>query len=78
MNNDNGFDLLIDIVFATSPELGGLGPKAEDFVISFFLAEGETLPQFHPRHLLIISEIFLLQDKQYKSKISQAWMRITE
>ena len=66
MNNDNGFDLLIDVVFEMSSQLGGLGPKYQDLVISFHLAEGEALPQLHPRDLHIKSENFLLQDKQDK------------
>ena len=49
-----------------SSPLGGLGPKYQDIVISFHLAEGEALPQFHPRDLHIKSENFLLQDKQDK------------
>ena len=40
MNNDNDFDLLIDVVFAMSPKLGGLGPKAQELVIYFCLGEG--------------------------------------
>ena len=27
-NNDNGFDLLVSVVFTMSPQLGGLGPNA--------------------------------------------------
>ena len=63
MNNDNGFDLLIAVVFAMSPQLGLLGPKAQDLVISFRLGEGETLAQLHLRYIQIRDEIFLLQDK---------------
>ena len=61
MNNYNGFELLIDVVFSISPQLVGLGHKAQDLVISFRLGEGETIPQFHLRALHIISELFLLQ-----------------
>ena len=44
-----------------SPQLVGLGPKAQDLVIYFSLGEGEALPQFHLRYLHIRSGIFLLQ-----------------
>ena len=33
MNNDNGFDLIIAVVFAISTQLGGFGPKSQDLVI---------------------------------------------
>ena len=39
MHNDNGFYLLISVVFAMSPQLGGLGTKYQDLVIPFFLGE---------------------------------------
>ena len=68
MNNDNGFDLLIAVVFATSPQLGGLGPKAQDLVIYFRLGEGETLPQLHLRALHNRSENFLFQYQTGKIK----------
>ena len=45
MNNDNGFDLLIAVLFAMIPQLGVLGPKAQDLVVSFFLGEVQTIPQ---------------------------------
>ena len=37
MNIDNGFDLLVAVIFAMSTQLGGLGPKYQDLVISFCL-----------------------------------------
>ena len=40
MDYKNGFEVLISFVFSMSPQLGGLGPKAQDLVISFFLGEG--------------------------------------
>ena len=46
-----------------STQLGVIGSKAQDLVISFFIGEVETLPQFHLRALHIRSEIFLFQDK---------------
>ena len=45
MNLDNGFDLLVAIIFSTIPQIVVLGPKDQYLVISFFLGEGETLPQ---------------------------------
>ena len=63
MNNDNVFDILIAVIFAMSPQLGVLGPKAQYLLISFFIGEVETLPLFHLRYLQIISVIFLSQDK---------------
>ena len=63
MNNDNVFYLLIYVVFDISNQIGGLGTKSQDLVISFCLGEVETLPQFQIRALHIRSEIFLLQDE---------------
>ena len=54
-NNENGLDILIGAVFATSPQLWGLGPKYQDLVIYFCLVGLETLPQFHLRDLQIRS-----------------------
>ena len=34
------FDLLVSIVFVMIPPIGGLGPKAQDFVVSLRLIEG--------------------------------------
>ena len=47
MNNENVFDLLIAVVFAMIPWLGGIGPKAQDLVIYFCLGEGRIIPQLH-------------------------------
>ena len=33
MINKNGIDIIIVVVFAMSPQLGRLGPKAQDLVI---------------------------------------------
>ena len=66
MNNDHGFELFISVVFATSPQLGRLGTKAQDLVMSFSLGEGGNIPQLHLRALQIRSEIFLLQDQTGK------------
>ena len=63
MNNDNGFDLIIAVVFSMSTQLGGIGPKSQDLVISIRLGELENLPQFYLRSLQVRSEIFLLQEK---------------
>ena len=61
MNNDNGFDLPIAIVFAMITQLGELEHKDQDLVIYFCLGERENLPQFHLRALDTRSENFLLQ-----------------
>ena len=39
INIDNVFGLLLDVVFSMSPQLGWVGPKAQDLVISFFPVE---------------------------------------
>ena len=44
-----------------SPQIGVLGPKAQDLVIPFLLGEGENLPGFHLRALTIRSELDLMQ-----------------
>ena len=61
MNNNNGFDLLIAVVFSISTQLEVLGHKAQDLVISFHLGEVETIPQLHLRYLQVRSDIFLLK-----------------
>ena len=61
MNNNNGFDLLIAVLFAMSSWLGGLGTKAQDLLVSFCLGEVETLPQLRLRSLQVRSEIVLLE-----------------
>ena len=66
MNEDNGFFFLIYFVVSMSPQLGGLGTKAQYLVISFRTGEGETLSRFYLRVLLIGSEIILLQDRTGK------------
>ena len=43
MNNENGFDLLIYVIFSISPHL----PKYQDPVFSFYLCDRETSPQLH-------------------------------
>ena len=35
MNIDNRFDLHVAVLFDTSTQLGGIVPKAQDFVSSF-------------------------------------------
>ena len=52
---DNGFELLISIVFTMSPQLGRLVTKAQYLVIPFHLGEVEPLSGFHLRALAIIS-----------------------
>ena len=63
MNNNHGFDLFIYVVFAISPQIGGLGPKYQDLVISFYRGEVENLPQFRLIYLQVRSDISLLQDE---------------
>ena len=63
MNIDNGFDLIIAVLFVMSPQVRGLGPKHQNLVISFHLGEGENIPQFHLRAIQIRNENFLLQDQ---------------
>ena len=58
MNSYNGFELVIGVVFTMIPQLGGLGPRAQDLVTIFLLGEGYTLPQFNLRDLHIRGEIF--------------------
>ena len=59
MNNYNGFDLIIAVVFSMIPQLGVIGTKIKDLVISFRLGEVDTLPLFQLGSLQIRSEIFL-------------------
>ena len=61
MHNKDGFGLLILFVFYMIPQLGGLGTKSQDLVISFRLGERETIPQFHLRYFKVRRESFLLQ-----------------
>ena len=61
MNNDNGFGLLIDVIFDINSQQGGLGPKVQDLVISFCLGKGKNLPQLNLRALHIRGETFLFQ-----------------
>ena len=43
MHYANGFELLIEVIFTMSPQLGVLGPKYQDLVIPFRFGEGEPL-----------------------------------
>ena len=47
MNNDNGFDVLVEVFFAMSPQLGGIVTKAQDLVTSFEPIVGYSLPDFN-------------------------------
>ena len=71
MNNDNGSDLLIAVLFAMSNQLRGLGPKSQDLVTPFFLGEGESLQGFTSE--LLQSEVNLNYSniKKVKSATSQ-------
>ena len=55
MHYDNGLELLIDVVFAMSTQLGRLGTKSQELMIPFRLGEGEPLTDFHLRALTIRS-----------------------
>ena len=61
MKYDNVFELLIEVVFAMSPQLVGLGTKSQYLVIPFRLGEGEPLSDFHLRYLAIRSELVLMR-----------------
>ena len=61
MHYENGFELLIAVVFSMSPQLGVLLPKAQDLVIPLCLGGGEYLPSFQLRALKIRSEIVLMR-----------------
>ena len=63
MKNDNGFDILVEDVFSTRPQLGGIGTNAKELVTPFKFIEGESLPDFHLIYLQAISEIYLSNDK---------------
>ena len=64
INNDNGFNLIIDVVFTTLTQLGVLGPKAQDPVISFRLGEEK---RFYNSN----SELFRYEVKFYCYKIKK-------
>ena len=59
MHYDNRFELIIAFVFIVSPQLGVIGPKAQDLVIPFCLGAGKPIPNFHLRALAIRSELLL-------------------
>ena len=64
MQYDNGFEPLFSFIFSIRPQIGGLGPKAQDPVISFCLCEGEYLTKLHLRSLAIKDELILTKDKK--------------
>ena len=68
MNNDNIFYLLVEVVFSMSPQLGGIGPKAQEPFTSFKLTEGESLPDFHLQDIQSRGEIHLLNDETGQKK----------
>ena len=39
MNIENGFDLIVGVLFTNIPQLGGIGNKSQGLVISFCLVE---------------------------------------
>ena len=66
MHYDNVYELIITVVFSMIHQLGGLGPKSQDFLIPFCLVEGEPLTAFHLRSLAIISEIVSMRYQTLK------------
>ena len=46
-----------------SPQLGGIGPKAEELMIPFRLGKGEPISDFHLRYIAIIIELLLMRYK---------------
>ena len=63
MHYGNEFELLIAVVFFVIPQIEGLVPKSQYFVISFCLGEGELIPYFYLISLEIRSELVLMRDK---------------
>ena len=61
MHYYNEFERIIAVVFSMSPQLGVLGPKAQDLVIPFRIVEGEPLTDFQLRALEIRSEPVLIR-----------------
>ena len=61
MHYNDGLKPLITFVFYMFPQLVVFLPKAQDLVIPFRLGEGENLPYFHLRALVIISELVLMR-----------------
>ena len=80
MNPDNRFELLGDVVFEMSTEIGGIGPKSQDLVIYFHLVKVETLPQLHFRYLQSRSNLFLLNNEtgQINNLTGKYIMKITK
>ena len=80
MNNDNGFDLLIAVVFSMNTQLEGLGPRSQELFIYFRLVEIETLPQYHLRDFCIRSKHFLIKDKtgQIKNLTGKYIMKLSK
>ena len=66
MHYENGFEIIIAIIFRISPQLGGIGPKYQDLVIPFCLSEGEFLTAFHILYLKIKSELISIKYKTCK------------
>ena len=60
MNIDNGFDIIVAVVFDMITQLEVLGPKSQDLVILFWLGEGEYLPELHLQYLQPRREIYIL------------------
>ena len=51
MNNDNGFDILVSIVFYISPKLISIRTNAQNLVTSFKIIKVVPLPGFNLQNL---------------------------
>ena len=51
MHIENAFDLHVTILFSIIPQLGVIGSKSQDFLISFCLGKVESLPKFRLRDI---------------------------
>ena len=69
MNPDNGFNLLVALVFVMIPQNGNLWTKYQDLVIPFCFIERKTVPQLYIRALQEISETLLLNYKTGQTNI---------
>ena len=56
--NDNGFNILVSVVFDTGTQLVVIVPKAHGLVTSCKIIKGEPLPEFHLRYLQAIRKFY--------------------
>ena len=74
MDIENNFELLVDVVFTMSNQLGGIEPKPEDLVISFHLWEKESLQEFHIWDLQAKTESYMLNDKTGQKNLTDKYI----